>query len=263
MATTSDNNTVPENIPEQITIGETAYSIKATPELMALVKTVTQQVQKTEKNKLYDTIETLKTQVATLQKEKEAIQTSSAALPVPTPKPLENPPSTTEIRNQLKASDSPITMDEVNNLLHKKFTEDLPAILQNLLKPVTDELNATKAEQVRLYRNRRLLELGDAVVPELVVGNTPDEVEQSIASSALIRQRYAAVSTPVTPVTPVIPVSQFTPPPAAPIIPRIPFQDEQQLSVKNLSDKEFAAQRDNLYSKIKAEAGQYPSISSQ
>ena len=130
-------------------------------------------VREQEKNKLYDTIESLKGEVTLLAKDREErlseAEKARVALEEEARKKAEAEMDTRQLL-ELKEKEWQSQLDEV-----KKENA------RNLALVERERQYATLTE----YRNRRVQEEQDNIIPELVdliSGNTPEEVEQSITS---------------------------------------------------------------------------------
>jgi len=130
-------------------------------------------VREQEKNKLYDTIESLKGEVTLLAKDREErlaeAEKARAALEEEARKKAEAELSTRELL-ELKEKEWQQQLEEVRN-----------ENARNLALVERERQYAAITE----YRNRRVQEEQDNIIPELVdliSGNTPEEIEQSITS---------------------------------------------------------------------------------
>lgn len=272
-------------LPEQVTVetehGTITLSVKETPALKQLIASASA----VEKAKLYETIDEYKTQLADSTKEIErlkqtaTVQTSTAQ-PTNTPM-VPNSNGTTNattpatvipsaaIQTQLKearmepaGAPGPITQEQVNDMMLNAFKTHLPDLLKPYLDPLRAATSQLSQEQVSSYREKRLAELGDTVVPELVVGNTKEEIEASIESAKAVRVRYnAATPPPAVPSTPApAPAATTVPPSNIPPLPQHRTPEDTPVDIKGMSMEDFAKKREQLQSKLNAESQQYPAL---
>lgn len=221
----------------------------------------------TEKTKLYNERNGLKGQVSTLNNELTALRAQQQQALQTAPAQSGNPSSasnapqqpgnttTDQLLAQVLAKlntqqDQPtnggITKEDLAGMLSTTVNQVLPG----LLSPLQEKLAALEKGNLEEYRQRRLAELGDAVIPELVKGGTREEIESSIEVAKGIASKYAPkaaeqnppAGTPPVATPPVVtPPASVTNPPAN--MPAIP-------DVSKMSDKEYAAQRDELLRKL-------------
>lgn len=227
---------------------------------------------KTEKDKLYGTIEDFKkknseltqsnarltTQVADYNSKFEDLTKKVEGLIPPVTsanyKPGELTPK--EVADLNKQQQQGLTPEQVQAMLDKKFQEELPKIIQNSLKPLVDVQSSLHQESVDTYRETRLKELGDTVIPELVTGNNKEEIEASIALSIATRSRYAVPQTitpPITaPITPQVqaPVAPVVAPPSFTQVTSTPPSTSPLDALKGMSGAEFSKNRETLLKEL-------------
>jgi len=220
---TNPNNQT-EQMPTTITLGGVAYSISENPELLALVTAIRTDAAKIEKAKLHSKIQEVQEQVKRLK--------DVNIEPIATP----------------------------NNLEIGEITEAFSKLIDQKLQPIFNNQKRQEELSVNDYRNKLITENQLACIPELVVGNTKEELDAALAQSIELRNKYAAVSN-VAALSTTNPASTIAPKPAdivpAPIKPVVPpstssAAEAVPLNIKSLSAKEFAANRDNLFKEIEA-----------
>lgn len=191
----------------------------------------------------------------------------------------------TALQNQNKAikatmeneKNKPVTREDVSNMLAEAFNKTLPEVLRNHLAPVAETISNIQKQTIEEYRNARIAELGDTIIPELVEGNTKDEIETSIIKSRTLRARYPA-STPATettthtetpvqtstqhlaPQTVQVPAAVTVQAPATPI-PAVPpatpsVNDKNLPDFSKMSSEEFGKSREALGKALREQYGQ-------
>ena len=214
----------------------------------------------TERDKLYPEIDRLKA-------------ATKAAPQVPVTTPTQTQPTMEEIlallRPQQAQAAAPqnapqqtpqpngFNQEHIAEMMAQMFNERVPQILKAQLDPFTEQLTAIRNESLEAYRSRRLAELGNTIIPELVKGVSKEEIEASIEVSKSVMSRFSP--TPPTPpqqeppqqaaqqqaAQPQQPTYQRTPPPPV-IIPNGAQNGVGVADVKNLSMSEYAAQREQM-----------------
>ncbi len=225
-------------IPESITINGITYLVKETPELQQFI----QSVAKVEKSKLYTQFENLKTQINNLSK--------------------------------VRVEETPTDIDAIVEKLRgtfvtkEDFKEVLPGVIKEVVQPVLTATEQTRKNELQQYRDKIIQENSATCIPDLVKGNTKEELDASLQESIRIRSSYPSpntehnsgegkVSDPVivqqakesgvsltpTQETPQAMQTPTTPPPA----PRIPAPEAgEQAGVKSMTMKEFGERRESL-----------------
>lgn len=221
-------------IPESITINGVTYSVRETPELQTFI----QSVSKVEKTKLYSQFEALKNQISTLSN--TTIETPSAPFDV----------------NQLK--------QEISDGLVKTLMPQLSATISDIVKPMLVATAESKKTELDNYKEKLINENSAVCIPDLVKGNSKEEMDASLKESIRIRSAYPPAhtipqgkttdpllvkqvsETQVAPIaTPI--VAPITPSPTIPTIPNIPaIPMTTQQDVKKMSMEEFSKQRETL-----------------
>lgn len=229
-------------IPESITINGITYSVKETPELQQFI----QSVAKVEKSKLYTQFESLRNQIANLGKVK--IEDGGNGLD--------------DIVEKLKGTF--VTKEDLK--------QDLQSVVKEVVQPVLTATEQSRKDELQAYREKLIKDNGATCIPELVKGNTKEELDASLKESIRLRAAYPSPNTPhnetqgkvtdpvietqfkemglgATPTPPAQPqqtpqqVNQQTPPSA----PRVPAMEVSgNDGVKSMSMKEFGEQRESL-----------------
>ena len=236
-------------IPESITINGVTYTVKDTPELQQFI----QEVAKVEKSKLYTQFENLKSQIANLGKVRV-----TGNLDVDT------------IVEKLKGTF--VTKED--------FQEMLPGVLKEVVQPVLTATEQNRKNELEQYREKIISENIATCIPDLVKGETKEELDASLQESIRLRASYPTPSTahidPTKHVTdPLIqkqaqemggqpsqtPTPQAVPAPAAPtpMPPAAPRRPSPEVSgpqnVKQMPMSEFEKQRDVLRQQLEAMYG--------
>ena len=237
-------------IPESITINGVTYTVKDTPELQQFI----QEVAKVEKSKLYTQFENLKSQIANLGKVRV-----TGNLDVDT------------IVEKLKGTF--VTKED--------FQEMLPGVLKEVVQPVLTATEQNRKNELEQYREKIISENIATCIPELVKGETKEELDASLQESIRIRAAYPTPSTagidPTKHVTdPLIqkqaqemggqpsqiPTPQAAPAPTAaptPVPPAAPRRPSPEVSgpqnVKQMPMSEFEKQRETLRQQLEAMYG--------
>lgn len=243
------------SIPESITINGVTYLVKETPELQQFI----QSIAKVEKSKLYSQMEALKTQIQNLGNVEIT------------------PDKSTEFDvNSLveKLKDTFVTSDSLK--------ETLSNTIKEVVQPVLDATHRNEQNELKEYREKLINENAATCIPELVKGNTKDELDAALKESIRLRsaypapgtqtpqyngdpnlqkqieqQQFQAQPTPTPASTPAPQPQNPNPAPQAPAAPRFPAPDayQQGNSPRQMSMAEFAKQRDALRANLEAMYG--------
>jgi hypothetical protein len=130
-------------------------------------------VREQEKGKLYDTIESLKGEVNLLAKDREERLAEADRLR----KEAED--------DARKKAESEMDTRELLSLKEKEWTAQLEEVKNENARSLALVERERQYAALTEFRNRRVQEEQDNIIPELVdliSGNTPDEIEQSITS---------------------------------------------------------------------------------
>lgn len=227
-------------IPESITINGVTYLVKETPELQQFI----QSVAKVEKTKLYSKFEDLKTQISNLGNVK-----------------VESTPTLDMDALIEKLQGTFVTKED--------FKENLPSIVKEVVQPVLNATEQTRKNELEQYRDKIISENAATCIPDLVKGETKEELDASLKESIRLRAAYpspntehktegkvvdpviqaqaskmGASATPTPESAPQSPTPTPTPPPA----PRIPAPaaNSMDTGAKSMSMKEFGQRREAL-----------------
>ena len=237
-------------IPESITINGVTYTVKDTPELQQFI----QEVAKVEKSKLYTQFENLKSQIANLGK----VRVTGGNLDVDT------------IVEKLKGTF--VTKED--------FQEMLPGVLKEVVQPVLTATEQNRKNELEQYREKLISENIATCIPELVKGETKEELDASLQESIRIRAAYPTPSTvgidptkhvtdpliqkqaqemggrPLTPTPQAAPAPTAAPTPVPPAAPRRPSPEVSgPQNVKQMPMSEFEKQRETLRQQLEAMYG--------
>lgn len=236
-------------IPESITINGVTYLVKDTPELQQFI----QEVAKVEKSKLYTQFENLKAQIANLNKVKVVGEGGSNF-------------NVDELVEKLKGTF--ITKEDLK--------DTLAGTVKEVVQPVLAATEQNRQDELAAYRNKLIQENIATCIPELVTGNTKEELDASLQRSIELRTKYPSPSTanlrPDAKVhDPLVAKQQeeleaarrYTPTPAGgeqmpPAAPRRQSPDASNgtgSNVKQMSEKEFAQNREQLEAQLRAMYG--------
>lgn len=153
-------------IPESITLNGVTYTVKDTPELLQFI----QEVSKVEKSKLYTQFDNLKAQIANLGKVKVS---ENAGLDV----------------------DSIVERLKGTFITKEDFQEMLPGTLREVVQPMLTATEQNRKNELAEYRERIISANSATCIPDLVKGDTKEELDASLAESIRIRASYPTPST--------------------------------------------------------------------
>lgn len=236
-------------IPESITINGVTYSIKETPELQELVKSVS----KVEKNKLYSQFQNLKQQIENLNKVQ--VETNTG---------LDINKLVETLRGEF------VTKGDLENGIKNAVSEVVQPILQKTELDQKAELSA--------YREKLISDNIAICIPELVKGETKEQLDATLQDSIKLRASYPSPSSvqsqPTHVVDPLIARqmaeanahnaarNKETPAPQASVgpIPAIPGYTSREIDgsptpTKGMSMGDFAQQRESLKQQLEAMYG--------
>lgn len=233
-------------IPESITINGVTYTVKDTPELQMFI----QEVAKVEKAKLYTQFENLKAQIANLNKVK--------VVPDATP-----------------ATDLDALVEKLRGTFITKedLKETLAGTVKEVVQPVLAATEQSRQEELSQFREKLIQDNIDKCIPDLVKGETKEELLASLQESIRIRTAYPSPSS-VQPQTRVVDplitqqaqaqrtAQQYNPTPtetAAPTPPATPRRPAPEVAapanVKAMPMSEFASRREQLEQQLRATYG--------
>lgn len=237
------------SIPESVTINGVTYLVSETPELQKFI----QDVSKVEKSKLYSQFESLKEQIKNLGN----VQVT------------EDQQQKLDIEALVKSlKDSFVTKEDLQ--------ESLRATVEEVVRPVLEATKKTQEDEINAYREKLITENAATCIPELVKGNTKEELDAALKESIRLRAAYPSPGNEQKPYTgdPNIqkqaqqpgfqaePAKSPTPngqpqAPAAPPAPHRPAADasQQPTATKTMPMSEFAQKRDALKQQLEAMYG--------
>ena len=239
------------SIPESVTINGITYVVRDTPELQKFM----QAVSKVEKNKLYSQFESLKNQLEDLRK--------------------------VQVVPDSQGSGAGVNVKEIVEALRGTFVtrEDLETSLKNTVSEVIQNSEEQRKQELEAYRNSIIQAHINECIPELVEGNSKQELDASLEKSIQLRSKYpspssAAVLHSERPVVDPLIAEQMrkenearaqaasptpSPVPAAAPAPTVPRREAPEVSgptsVKNMPMSEFAARREQLEAELRATYG--------
>lgn len=155
------------NLPESLTLNGVTYVVKDTPELLAFM----QDVAKVEKNKLYSQYETLKSQIEAL-KGVEVVPEGGTG-------------DFTKLIQQMK--DTFVTKDGLQ--------EVLKGTIKEVVQPLIDSNAHQQQNELDAYRTKLINDNLATCIPDLVVGNSKEELDAALAKSIQIRAAYPSPNT--------------------------------------------------------------------
>lgn len=256
MEENKDQNQI--SIPKSVTLGGVTYPIGETPELKQLI----QAVASVEKSKLHSTFDGLKKQIENLQGVTVVPQGQQ---------PLDTKGIIAELKQELS-----------NSFVSK---EDLKSELKEVVQPLLQSTQEAKQKELNIYREQIINKNLATCIPELVTGNSREELDAALQKSIQLRASYPSANAPVptgahvtdptlqqqasqpqfqaqSPTNPVFSGEQPGQPtyqkPSAPAVP--PMQQpldssHQQASPKSLSMEEFGKKREAMLAELTASYG--------
>lgn len=236
------------SIPESITINGINYVINEHPELIAFM----QNVAKVEKDKLYSRFASLQSQVENLKNVRTVESGNSGNV---TPQ---------AIAEALKGTF--ITREELQSTLE--------TTVQKVVSPILVSTEQQHAKEIGDYKNSLISANLDKCIPELVIGETKEELDAALRRSIELRSKYptpSATGLSTRKVTdPVIAKTSESPEWGNPLETRPAVQAPSQTpssmippkrespeitgnpSPKGMSDEEFAAKRASIEAELRS-----------
>lgn len=150
-------------IPESVIINGVTYVIKDTPELQKFI----QEVAKVEKNKLYSKYKMLKQQIDSLQR-----VTPTGGV------------NADDLVDKLKGTF--ITVEDLK--------EQLPSVIKQVVQPLLNASEKQQHDELNAYREKLISENIATCIPELVKGETKEELDAALKESIRIRSAYPSPS---------------------------------------------------------------------
>lgn len=222
-------------IPESITINGVTYAVKDTPELQKFI----QSVAKVEKSKLYSQYENLKSQIANL--------------------------SNVRVTGDLD-TDTIVSKLQDTFVTKEDFKEMLPNIIKEVVQPVLTATEQSRQDELKQYREKLINENIGTCIPDLVKGDTKEELDESLQESIRLRSAYPSpvstatgsgkVTDPLIQKQATEMTTQESPKVQNVAIPSTPFRSPAEVSgpdnVKQMPMSEFAEKRDQILSQLDA-----------
>lgn len=230
-------------LPESITLNGVVYPVKDYPELQQFI----QQVSKVEKTKLYSQFESLRNQIESL--------------------------------SRVKITDN-LSVDSIVEKLKETFVtretlqEMLPATLKEVVQPLLMASEQTRQDELSAYRQKLITENAATCIPDLVVGNSKEELDAALQKSIELRSKYPSPSSVANMGHHVVDPNiekQFaeqgdytpTPLPAQPAAPTIPAAPRRPspdagapTNIKGMNLQEFERNREQLHAQLQSLYGE-------
>jgi hypothetical protein len=136
------------------------------------VRKIREDVTTREKNKLYDTIESLKTTVKNLETDREARQAEADKI------------RSAQEEEAKKKAESEMDVRQLLETKEKEWAEKLEQERKDRQQAIVLLEKERQLAELNEYRSARLAQERETILPELldlITGNSPDEIEESIA----------------------------------------------------------------------------------
>ncbi|NLR94885.1 hypothetical protein [Flammeovirga agarivorans] len=131
-----------------------------------------------EKNRMYDTVNNLRSQLATNQQ----------VQPPQSPQPQNH--NQTQPQQGVETVPTVQQIPAANQNLDQIVASKVNDILQATVAPLTQTLQSVQHQQIENYRQQKISEYGDQIIPEMIMGGTPQEIDASVEASKMARARY-------------------------------------------------------------------------
>jgi len=205
-------------------------------------------VREQEKSKLYPQIEKLKEELDLIKKEKEAEQERLAAI------------EAEKAEQAKKKQEEEIDVRDLLSIKEQEFASQLQAEREEREKAFALLEAERRFGELQNYRSSRIEQERDNIIPELidlVTGETPDEIESSIAglkerSSRILESAQQALSSARREMT----GSRVTVPASGPLDTNSENQSFTAEQIASMSMSEFAKNRARLLGQAASERGQ-------
>lgn len=96
-------------------------------------------------------------------------------------------------------AETPSTTTPASTASDSDLDAKIERALSKAISPVIELIESQKAEKVQSYREQKLREFEGQLIPELVTGNSQEEIDASIEKSRQVFARYATPSAPAQP----------------------------------------------------------------
>lgn len=153
------------SIPESITLGGVTYYVKDTPELRQFI----QDVAKVEKAKLYSQFENLKAQISNLGK-------------------------VNIVGKEQFDIDRVVEKMKGVFVTKEDLMSTLPNIIKEVVQPVLTATEENRKNELHEYREKLIKENIATCIPDLVRGETKEELDNSLKESIRLREAYPSPS---------------------------------------------------------------------
>jgi hypothetical protein len=225
----------PTTLPDLIEIGGVQYSTRETPAIKDYLDAFRKKISTEERRKVYSQIEELKKSLDQLNK----VPLNSAS------------------------DDLSAFKDEI--------LQSVQSVIKEVVSPVLEHVKKTEEDSVTSYRNKLLIDNQGKCMPELVVGNTKEELDAALVKSLELYNNYVAKngapanSTPAVPTTvsasanptapASVPATPMTPAAPAPMplpsAPAVAVAQPEETDIRSMSAEEFGKRRTELEDKIR------------
>lgn len=199
-------------------------------------KAVTKEQVKAEKDKLYGTINKYKKDATDLAEQNTKLNTDVASYKL----------SFDDLSKKVTdftAPTPPTTPETPTTLGAEEIAKLVAETVNKTIQPLMEAQQSLQAESVQQYRERVIATEGDAIIPELIVGSTKEEIDGSVANARLVRTRFnTPVPTPPTP-TPETPPTPSPVPPSPTTPTPTPAPNTLLDTVKDMGQSEYESKR--------------------
>jgi hypothetical protein len=185
---------------ENLSVGDSNINLANNPDVINFAKKVMAHGAMTEKAKLQGSQDKLQNKIASLEDSLFKSQESSAEKESNSLQLSEQLQAIQEQINEMTTLQEPepepkdesesLKKQDVAKMISDAFNTNLPDILKTTLEPFTKKLSSIQEGTVEEYRNRKLKELGDDVIPQMVQGSTKEAIDKSIATAKEVRRLY-------------------------------------------------------------------------
>lgn len=232
--------------PEALTIGGITYRTSDNPDLQAFVSNIIAGTAQNEKTKLYAKIELLNSRVAEMEASEKQIMLA--------------------LENAKKNNAPAIDYDRIGEIVKSSLSvieTNLSSKVGNLISPVVASIEKQEVKDLESYRTQLLRENDGKCMPELVSGTTKESIDASMKLSKEMFDKYkpvtatattdAQVQTTATTTQPVVETKEVVTPAPFTVPPVTNTPGQGQLpDIKNMSQDEFAKNREELRAKLAA-----------
>jgi len=248
----------------QFTIEGKSYNVNDIPELKSIIEQdvrsatkskeeeIRKEAHRIEKDKLYTQIEDLKREMSKLKDVK-----------------VEETPRT----EKQPTFDTDAFTKSITEALTEKFSGLIDTKLETLTRPLAQQVDYLKGANLNDYRAKLLQENQGKCMPELVVGNTKEEIDSALEQSKKLYASYVVASASDTPKEKPAPKSEHTTSKETPNTeatsteelsnketknthipepPKVPQPSATSEDIASMSQEEYAEKRSALKAKVQA-----------